>query len=214
MTKQGFFPHHYLCISRVGRVLSVLPAVGVQYLIHQPHCRWCHPPGPQWARDQCQHPHEERGGWRGGWEKARECFWLGMPHPAAISFCLPSTQLKRAKPPLPFPKTAEAAGLQSELLDRCCCAFLSAGRCSGDQASSLDVVAASHLLTSLSSLAAQAEAAVVLGYSRAKTPAPVSTGLQELGQWWWSWGSSGGAACWCSECCLVRQAFPLHVHFT
>lgn len=105
MTKQGFFPRHYLCISRVGRVLSAPLAVGVQNLIHQPHCRWCRPPGPQRAGDQCQHPHGERGGERGGWEKACKCFWLGMPRPAAIPLCLSSTQLKKAKPTLPFPKT-------------------------------------------------------------------------------------------------------------
>lgn len=70
MTKQGFFPHHYLCLSWVGRVLSVLPATGEQNLIHQPHCRWCHPLRPQPAHDPCQHPRRERGGKQRGWEKA------------------------------------------------------------------------------------------------------------------------------------------------
>lgn len=52
---------------------------------------------------------EERGSRSLG--KARKCFWLEMWPAAAIPLCLSSTQLERAKPMPPFPKTVGAAGL-------------------------------------------------------------------------------------------------------
>lgn len=179
MTKQGFFPHHYLCLSWVGRVLSVLPATGEQNLIHQPHCRWCHPLGPQPAHDSCQHPQRERGEKQRGWEKGASGR-LGTPSPAAtVPLCLVSTQLIRAKAMMPFPNTVRASGLWngSELLDSCCPAFLRARRCSGEGAGSIDVVSTFHLLKHLSSLAAQAVTATAPGHGRAKNSIPVSTGL-------------------------------------
>lgn len=94
MTKQGFFPRHYLCISRVGRELSVPLAVGVQNLIHQPHCRWCHPPGPQRARDRCQHPPGKRGGQAGR---------LGE----SVQMLLTRDATSCGHPSLPFLHTAE-----------------------------------------------------------------------------------------------------------